>query len=108
MIEEDRRQQPITKTEMSGDIILAYYPELAKRQKETSRRPMLDIEQIRAELEKNPQNQVDLLRKMLSKINRDEVLSTTRTKDFIMIKLGELTHEEIGYNPNSVSVEPLD
>jgi len=29
---EDRRQKPITKTEMSGDIILAYYPELAERQ----------------------------------------------------------------------------
>jgi len=32
MMDENRRQKPITKTEMSGDIILAYHPKLIKRQ----------------------------------------------------------------------------
>lgn len=45
---------------------------------------------------------------MSSKINKDEVLSTTRTKDFILFRLGELTGGEIGYNPDGISMIPID
>jgi hypothetical protein len=107
-LEENKSDKGRLSKKKEGERIFINSSGREARQEGASRRPELDIEQIRAELEKNPQNQVDLLRKMLSKINRDEVLSTTRTKDFIMFKLGELTHGEIGYNPNGVSVEPLD
>ena len=37
----DRRQKPITKTEMSGDILLAYYPQpVEKQEKELLNRPL--------------------------------------------------------------------
>jgi hypothetical protein len=69
----------------------------------------MDIGQIKTQLEKNSEeNQVDLLLKMLPKINKDEELSTRPTKDFIMFKLGELTDGNLGYNHNGVSVEILD
>ena len=69
------------------------------------------MQQITAILENNSKNQeVDLLLETLSKINIDEVLSTTHTKNFILSKLGELTHGDIGCNPDldGVSVIPLD
>jgi uncharacterized caspase-like protein len=37
IMEEDRRQKPITKTEMSGDIILAYHPQLIKKARKRTR-----------------------------------------------------------------------
>ncbi len=58
------------------------------------------MQQIKALLERTSENQVDLLLKTLSKINRDEVSTTTRAKEFILFKLGDLTDGKIGYNPD--------
>jgi hypothetical protein len=41
-------------------------------------------------------NQVETLLEILSRINRDEELSSSSTKDFIMLKLDVLTDGEIG------------
>jgi hypothetical protein len=73
--------------------------ELRAKQEEAARRQVRDTEQIKAQLANTDNYQVDMLLKMLSKINRDEVLSTSRTKDFVMFKRGGLT--ERGGRPHS-------
>jgi len=79
--------------------------ELRASQEEASRKQQLDIEQIKAQLEKNADDQVGILLQMLSNIQEQEVNAGTATtqapKDFVLQKLGILTNGEIGEDPET-------
>jgi integrase len=99
--EKSAREAEQTKRELA---------ELRAKQEEALRKQQLDIEQIKAQLENNTNDQVGMLLQMLSKINQEEGKSTRPAKDFLLEKLGVLTKGKVGYPPDNegFSLEPLD
>jgi vacuolar-type H+-ATPase subunit I/STV1 len=79
--------------------------ELKAKQEDASRKQQLEIEQIKAQLEKNADDQVGILLQALSKLQKQEVNAGTATtqapKDFVLQKLGILTNGKIGEDPET-------
>jgi outer membrane PBP1 activator LpoA protein len=82
------------------------FAELKAKQEEASRKQQVDIDQIKAQLEKNAEDQVGILLRVLSELQKQEPQGQ---KDFVLKKLGILTDGKIGQNPETgIVVEPLD
>lgn len=80
--------------------------ELRARQEEASRRQQLDIEQIKAQLEKHADDQVGILLQVLSQLQKQEPRAQ---KDFVLTKLGILTNGKIGKHPKyGIVDEPMN
>ena len=87
--------------------------ELRAKQEDASRKQQLEIEQIKAQLEKNAQDPVGILLQMLSKLQKQGENHGTATiqtpKDFVLKKLGILTNGEIGEDPETGLIsEPVE
>jgi hypothetical protein len=79
--------------------------EVRARQEEASRKQQLDIDQIKAQLEKNTEDQVGILLKALSELQKQEPQAQ---KNFVLKKLGILTNGKLGVDPETgITVEPL-
>lgn len=76
------------------------------RQEEAARKQQMDIEQIKAQLEKKSDDQVGILLQVLSELQEQEPQAQ---KGFVLEKLGILTNGKIGkHSEYGVVTEPLD
>ena len=76
------------------------------RQEEAARKQQIDIEQIKAQLEKNSDDQVGILLQVLSKLQKQEPRAQ---KAFVLEKLGILTNGKIRKHPEyGIVTEPID
>ena len=87
--------------------------ELKAKQEEASRKQQLDIDQIKAQLEKNAEDQVSILLQTLSKLQKQGenhgTATTQAPKDYVLKKLGILTNGEIGEDPETGLIsEPIE
>ena len=81
--------------------------ELRARQEERRQgRQQIDIEQIKAQVEKNSDDQVGILLQVLSELQKQEPRAQ---KAFVLEKLGILTNGKIGKHPEyGIVTEPID